>query len=160
MFIFALLAAGCAPPPYGGPRGIDITWPPAETKVENCSFVVTEMRGVEHGPVNTDPVDGYGHYHLFIGTDYTACDRPYCLLLFEESAEVQIRAQLVQNDHSAYEDENGDPYEDTLLLNVTVNKKGDCDLGPKVVYDPDSGGDTGDTGDTGDSGDRTGDTGG
>lgn len=163
MFTFALLLAACAPPPYqaetgesGGSRGIEITWPQVETAVTNCSFIITEMYGVDYAPVvsrpGTDPVDGQGHYHLLWSGGYTPCDRPYCLIAFEETAAVQVTAQLAQNNHTAYQDEDGNLYEDTLLLNVTVDGTGTCDLGtPNVVYGGDTGGgDTaGDTGDTG-----------
>jgi hypothetical protein len=172
MFMIALLFAACAPPPYDGSlsdtgatgegRGIEITWPPSETSVTNCSFIVTEMHGVDFAPVampGNDPVDGQGHYHLLWGTGYTPCDRPYCLISFKQSAAVQVTAQLVQNNHSAYEDEQGDLYEDTLLLNVTVDGTDTCDLGsPNVVYgtDTDTGGD--DTGGDDTGGADTGDT--
>ncbi len=171
MSTFALFVLACAPPPYTAPtsdtgssdaeaRGIDITWPPVETEVTNCSFVVTEMKGVDYAPVampGNDPVEGQGHYHLLWGTGYTPCDRPYCLISFKQSAAIQITAQLVQNNHSPYQNEDGELYQDTLLLNVTVDGTDTCDLGtPNVVYGSDTGGtDTGtDTGagDTGDTG--------
>ena len=168
MFTLALTMLGCAPPPYTPPDagadgddsdgiGIEITWPPTETQVTNCSFIVTEMRGIDYAPVampGNDPVEGQGHYHLLWGTGYTPCDRPYCVLSFKQSAAIQVTAQLVQNNHTPYQDENEALYEDTLLLNVTVDGTGTCDLGtPNVQYDsdPDTGG-SDDTGDTGDAG--------
>lgn len=165
MCTFVLFVLACAPPSYTAPpsdtgaseseaRGIDITWPPVETEVTNCSFVVTEMKGVDYAPVamqGNDPVEGQGHYHLLADTGYTPCHRPYCLIAFKQTAAIQITAQLVQNNHSPYQKEDGDLYEDTLLLNVTVDGTDNCDLGtPNVVYSPDTGSDTG-TGDTGDT---------
>ncbi|GDX82456.1 hypothetical protein LBMAG42_42670 [Deltaproteobacteria bacterium] len=140
----------CAPPPYTAPpedtgegdggneedtaAGLDIVWPVAEAPVTGCAMVVVDVRNVTlvDFMVNTEAVEGQGHYHLLFEDKYLPCATPYCLIGLESEGFQTVTAQLVNNDHSPMLDENEAVIEDTLLLDVTA---GECTLGtPSAGY--------------------------
>lgn len=142
--------AACAPPPYTAPAedtggggsgaeedtavGLDIVWPVEEAPVTGCAMVVVDIRNVDlvDFMVNTEAVDGQGHYHLLYEDKYLPCSTPYCLIALESEGFQTVTAQLVNNDHSPMLDDEDQVIQDTRLLNVTA---GECTLGtPSAGY--------------------------
>lgn len=149
MWTLAFVLAACAPPPYvpyGGDTGEDsgfneedtalglhFEWPAPETAVVGCAMVVVALENVRlvDAVVRPEPVAGEGHYHLRYEGHYTPCYTPYCLIGFAESGTADVTAELVQNDHKPYVDDENEPITTNLLLNVTA---GECTLGTPSAY--------------------------
>lgn len=150
MWTLALALGACAPPPYTPPAvdtgedtavneedtapGIEITWPAPESQVTGCAMLVVQLLNVKlvDPAVRPDVVDGEGHYHLLYEGHYTPCYTPYCLIGLADAGTDQVEAQLVHTDHTPYVDDENNPIESTLLLNVL---DGECTLGtPSASY--------------------------
>jgi hypothetical protein len=147
MFSVALLLGGCAPPPYTPdvvdtrPR-ITITWPLPESTAAGCVIATVDVENFTLVAPGGSMDPGVGHYHLLTPAGYDTCYAPYCIADFtsmQTDQQGELRALLVDSQHQAVLDENGDPYESSILFNYEASP--DCAMsGGAAHYD------TGDTG--------------
>jgi hypothetical protein len=122
--LFAVVGAGCAPPPLnGGDPQIHLLYPqPGSSELyfdedDNLHMrldadnflrftVVVGLENVEFVPPATEPVDGQAHWHVFIDEDYKAPDALYAETEFDLGAEPGIgdlhtlKVHLQRNDHA------------------------------------------------------------
>jgi hypothetical protein len=151
VLVLAVVAA-CAPPPStppatdtGGGGDVDdgrprfeVLWPPQERTLTGCAMFVLDIDNLELVEPAMDPppekVDGQGHWHVTSSSSYTPCGKPFCLVSFEGVADgpQPFAVSLVNNDHSAILDDDGDPVEQTVLIDVVG---GECTTGtPSSAY--------------------------
>jgi hypothetical protein len=142
--LLLLLPSACTPPPYLGDTGaavddsgpadttprITITWPAPESEVVACTLVLVEFQNFTIHPFDPlvgDPpdADGEGHWHAYWSGTYLGSYAPYLLVDMSdlEPGGYVITAELEGNEHDPVLDDNGDPIQDTVAVNLVA---GDC----------------------------------
>ncbi|GDX83221.1 hypothetical protein LBMAG42_50320 [Deltaproteobacteria bacterium] len=101
---------------------IRIVAPVAESSVTGCATFVVEIDNftLVDFETNTQNVEREGHYHLTWDDGYEPCIELSCVVTFQTEGFQSITAQLMNNDHTPYLDQDEHTIQYAIPLQVNA----------------------------------------